>query len=415
MRLPDAPSHSRHLMPAIFLAALILTSACSSDAPAGPVATVRDSAGITIVENADLELADGGGFSLTSEPLVQIGTLNGPEETQLYGVRGASRLSDGRIALVNSQAPDLRIFGSDGEYLATHGRKGEGPGEFQTPSLVGLLPGDTIVVVDWRLKAIDLFHPDEGFIEGAIATPELQGFLIPAGMFADGTVISLQMLQGDFKEGFARRPVHYRSVGRDGNLRTDFGEFPGDETVLKARTEGDAMFMTVASVPFGKGAKRAVGPHVFYYGSQDTYEIRAIDQDGTLTRLIRLDRPVMEVLPEHVEADISLSLEMAETEDQARTIRQNRQDMPVPGVHPAYGEIYADVLGWLWVEDYRLPGNDVPTFTIFDGEGRLAGSITLPEGLRVLEIGEDYLIGLLRDELEVEHVAVYGLTRPGRS
>ena len=47
-----------------------------------------------------------------------------------------------------------------------------------------------------------------------------------------------------------------------------------------------------------------------------------------------------------------------------------------------------------------------------DPQGNLVGSVTLPEGVDILGIGEDYLLGLVRDELEVEYVKLYQLQRP---
>ena len=41
----------------------------------------------------------------------------------------------------------------------------------------------------------------------------------------------------------------------------------------------------------------------------------------------------------------------------------------------------------------------------------LLGDVELPP-VEVLEIGEDYVIGLYRDELEVEYVQVYELAKP---
>ncbi|MCK5651881.1 MAG: hypothetical protein KAJ42_10905, partial [Gemmatimonadetes bacterium] len=69
-------------------------------------------------------------------------------------------------------------------------------------------------------------------------------------------------------------------------------------------------------------------------------------------------------------------------------------------------------LGYLWIEEYNALGNETPTYTILDPDGAVVGSLTLPTELTVLEIGADYLLGLYRDELEVEYVQLYRLTRP---
>ena len=73
-----------------------------------------------------------------------------------------------------------------------------------------------------------------------------------------------------------------------------------------------------------------------------------------------------------------------------------------------------DALGFLWVEESRLPGDDVPVWTVFGPEGEALARVSLPPGLRLLEAGADYLLGWARDESEVEYVNLYRLERPGR-
>ena len=70
-------------------------------------------------------------------------------------------------------------------------------------------------------------------------------------------------------------------------------------------------------------------------------------------------------------------------------------------------------MGYLWVEEYEFPGEkrDGVLWTVFDPEGRVMGFVETPEGVRVFEIGADYLLGTVRDELGVEYVRVWGLGR----
>ena len=49
--------------------------------------------------------------------------------------------------------------------------------------------------------------------------------------------------------------------------------------------------------------------------------------------------------------------------------------------------------------------------TLFDEGGRWLGDVTLPQ-MTPLEIGSDYLIGLQRDDSDVEYVRVWKITKP---
>ncbi len=105
----------------------LLTAACGSEGASGPAVAVRDSAGITIVENSG-SVPTGGGWSIAAEPELVIGTFEGDPEYQLFQVEGALRLPDGRIAIGNTGSGEIRIFDASGVFLRSLGRKGEGPG-----------------------------------------------------------------------------------------------------------------------------------------------------------------------------------------------------------------------------------------------------------------------------------------------
>ncbi len=403
----------RSAVPGVTLV-LSLLSACGTPAPAGPSFTVRDSAGITIAMNQGKVPEGGGGWLISPDPILEIGSMEGDEAYLFFRIWGAARLSDGRIAVVNNRAPDLRVFDSEGRHLRTFGRRGEGPEDFDSPVLVGTLPGDTLVIVDRLLRRLNLYHPDEGFIRGATASPDIEGYLLTEGMFGSGSVmIQRSVWTETLPNGFFRFPTQYFSVGLNGTIEHDFGEFPGDETVFSAReVEGGTMTLSSSS-PFARSPSVAVAGDMFFYGSQDSYEIQVWIQSGTLTRLIRRDQALQAVTDAHVAALMEGMAEEAGDDDQAREFRRMFREAPIPEFHPAYGDIYADALGFLWVEEYRLPGDEVRLTTIFDPEGRMVGSVILPDAFRVFQIGEDYILGRYADELGVEFLRLFGLDRPG--
>ncbi len=396
-------------------AAGVAIAACGTGEAAGPSVTVRDSAGVSIVENRGEPPTAGGGFVLAAEPTLQIGVADGDEAYLLFRVWGAARLSDGRIALANNRAPDIRVFDADGRHLHTFGTRGEGPEDFNSPVLVGTLPGDTLVVVDRILRRIDLYDPDTGFIRAGIADPAIEGYLLTVGMFANGSVmIQRSVFPESLPNGFLRLATQYRSVSLDGSLECDFGEFAGDENVFSSREiEGGSMTMS-GGTPFGKSPATAVAGDLFFYGSQDAWQIEVRDRTGRLVRLIRRDKPLQPVTDAQVATVMEEGADEAATSEQAREFRRMLRQAPIPEFHPAYGAIYADRTGCLWVEETRVPGGDAARHTtIFDPAGRMIGSLVLPDSLRVEQIGEDYVLGRWTDDLGVEYVRLYPLARPG--
>lgn len=389
-----------------------LLAACTPSTPSRPTFSTRDSAGVIIAENGVGFLAEGEGWTVSAEPDLKIGALEGNEAYLFQTIWGASVLSNGRIAVVDTRAPNLRVFSAMGEHLHTFGRRGDGPGEFNSPILMGTLPGDTIVVVDRRHRRIDLFHPDHGFIRGATASSEFSGYLLVEGMFSSGTVLAQNMVfEEDSGNGYSRRKVHYYSVASNGTMENDLGEFVGEEVVTTTQTQGQRAMSYMGDAPFGKSAAVAVGGTRFYYGSQDSYEIQVRRQDGTLERIIRAQAESMPVTDVQVAALLESALEDLPDNDLARQYRRDFMDAPIPEFHPAFGELYLDQIGFLWVEESRASDDEPRLFSIFNPEGRRVAWVTLPDGLMIQEIGRDYILGRTTDELGVQYLAKYRLSR----
>jgi hypothetical protein len=374
---------------------------------------------VAIVRNAGEVGPDGGGWAVSAQPLLSIGTFQGDSLQQLFQVEGALRLADGRFVLANAGSGELRVYAADGTFLASHGRKGEGPGEFQLPALAGRVAGDTLLVVDVELRRISLLHPDAGFLESVPVSDQVGGALYPLGMFEGGAV----MVGGGFywsghagdrlADGYTRPPTSYRSISRRGELAVDFGEFPGSEFFMKTRTSAEGhMMMAARLIPFGCHPMAAMTSSRFFFGSGDSWEVKVFGSGGELERIVRWDRPSTPVTGDDVEAYIEQAVADASDATRAPEIRQDLSALPVPDALPAFAGLRADSRGYLWVERSRTPGDPTPVHDILDLEGRVVGWVALPEELEILEIGPDYLLGLHRDELEVEYLRVYGVTRP---
>ncbi len=87
--------------------------ACTPDGASDLEIVRRDSAGIVIVENILSAPIETGGWAISEGPVLSIGTVEGEDPYQLYGVAGAHRLEDGRIAVVNAGSREVRIFESE--------------------------------------------------------------------------------------------------------------------------------------------------------------------------------------------------------------------------------------------------------------------------------------------------------------
>lgn len=121
---------------------------------------------------------------------------------------------------------------------------------------------------------------------------------------------------------------------------------------------------------------------------------------------MELDRPSRAVLDEYYAS------RYANLPDEERTAALNQvRGMPMVDSYPAFAGIMSDRAGYLWVREYWVPEAEGPVWSVFDPEGRVQGLVETPPGLRLFEIGEDYLLGWRNDELGVEHVEVWAVSR----
>jgi hypothetical protein len=72
-----------------------------------------------------------------------------------------------------------------------------------------------------------------------------------------------------------------------------------------------------------------------------------------------------------------------------------------------------DAEGNLWVQEWKVVPYERRRFSIFDPDGRLVAAVTTPEGLRITDIGADYVLGVWRDENGVEFVRLHTLRSGG--
>ena len=142
-------------------------------------------------------------------------------------------------------------------------------------------------------------------------------------------------------------------------------------------------------------------------GDQAVYEIKVFAADGCLVRIIRRDGDPEK--PTRADLNAYWERRFANQSDDARanSLREAK-DVGLVDAYPAFSRILSDRVGHLWIQER---GSSV--WTVFDPEGRVLGLVQVPSGFRVFEIGEDYLLGMSRDDLGVEYVQLWSLSRGG--
>ena len=391
-------------------AVVLLSAACGAGSDSGPAlrAEVRDSSGVTIVENARPATGSRLGWRVGEAPAVSIGALEGDEVYQLYAVEDATRLSDGRVAVANGGTSEIRFFSADGGYLESWGALGEGPGEFAQwdPEAVGTWPGDSIVAAAWWRGQIVIFDADGN--PGRTATLG-EGRFSFLGLMPDGQILGKPSLLIGMNFGaggstLRRQEAEFAVIAPTGEIRASLGTQPGDEWYFSPTGPAGRPH------PFGRSVLAAVWGPLAVVSANDSYEIRAYDSDGVLAKIVRRDHELRPPTQAELDAWSTDSYADRSEEDQAR-LSALFEGMTLVDFFPAFSALHSDPLGYLWVQEYRFPEQNENVWTVFDSGGRVQGFVETPRNLDVVEIGEDYILGTTTDELGVERVQLWPLER----
>ena len=391
------------------LATLIVVIGCG-DAPPMPPA-VRDSAGVTIVENFGPTWERDEGWTLSETPTVNIGDSARGEDYVFDRVIGALRLSDGTIVVANSGTHEVRWYDGSGAASVRINFSGlDWIGRYGNESVIahdGLNLRTSIFAGDGTLQRssslIMTFQAPPGAVRGVFADSSL--------LVVRGARHWIRAMQGqpDAPQGLRRGPtLAFRYTSDDGSFLNGLGSYSGSEQIFRT---GRTQIVHVTARPFGRNTAMATAGNNLYVGTQDTYEIRVVNNLDSLKTIVRLERENAPVTQEDI--DRYKSPRLANVHSRERAAREARLDsLPFPETMPAYSTFLVDTEGNLWVADHRPFGNEQPVWTVFDPSFRMLGTVETPLGLTVFDIGSDYVLGRWQEPGEGESIRVYALEKP---
>ncbi len=395
--------------PKLCLAALGMY-ACQTQTPRGTEYSVRDSAGVRIVENGS-SVTGATEWRVGESPVVQIGSLEEEAEYQLHEVSDALRLSDGRIVVASGGTNDLRFYSSHGAFLSSVGGTGEGPGEFRGLVALERLPADSLLAYDQRLRRVSYFDSDGTFLRST-SLELLQGAAINGliGRFADGSLaITATGAAGP-------EPVDEGAVARDpmlflrhfGGSVDTLASLPGPEKTVGLLGET----RVILSVPLGRTTLHAFQGDRLFVGNNEAYDIKVLGPDGSVALIVRAAHRPLPVVKDEVLRLLGTQL-LAEVDDESlrSVLERMLANISLPETLPAFAWLIADTAGNLWVREHTLPDDDANPWTVFGSDGAMIARVSLAHRFQPFQIGGDFLLGRWTDDLGIEYVQMYSLTK----
>lgn len=417
-----------HGHPVMFpFAGITILAACTAGDTGNGAATVRDSAGVSIVHSS-------GGLWSGPPPLVtevvRIGAVEGADHLQFHRILTIDVDAGGTIFVGNDQTGTVRVFGRDGTFLHEFGGKGNGPGEYQELSRV-MVADDRVVVSDLVDGGRHGVYDRDGTLMAFWTGAQIGGGRVSLHAMTPFAWIAIQP-PADLPSLAPGETFEYRTA----LVRVD----------PEAGTIGDTLFHLPGQKFYGGYLTPLFDPPKalaiddtgrLYLSLGDPYRIEVLAPGADMPRAYRLQRiitrdiegvPVSDPDIEVLKARIASRYDTMTTvpaerrtalRDRAVSRIDERSRLVRRSTLPPLGRLLVSPDGSFWVEridtvspadfEYgRITGAPLPTrWDLFDEQGRFLVQVELDPRFTPFAARGTEITGVLKDQLDVEFVVTY--------
>lgn len=339
----------------------------------------------------------------------RIGTVDGVGPTSFGMIRSVAVLADGRFAVGDAQAEEVRLFTADGRHLRTFGGEGAGPGELRGMQGVHVDHEGLLRVAEAVNARLSVFDPESGFVTSyplQIYTIRFRG---PWGAAVDSAGRTFVESAGQYGEG---RYWYMTRVYDERMNQLDSIPFEEYTTAILHQDQPGAWRIdlgggfTWAPVPYYSNPHRVVTPTGEYWSSAPATShlevARWTPAGDTSLVLTSRRRPDPVTAAERDSAMRAVRANVAERVANPPNLNASR----VPATKPPLHGLSLDDHGRLWVR-LTEPMADSTVYDVFERDGALAATVRMP--FRVDRyvppvVRGDTTWAVVTDELDVQHI-----------
>ncbi len=384
-------------------------AACAPDAVPDSALSVRDSAGIRLVEYGTTP-ERAGPFVFSSQPLYQYGA--GPEDYPFRSIWRGTLLPEGSAAVIDALNAELVLVAPDGTFRGLLAGRGDGPGELDRPAAVFSLGGDTLLVDDRGHARLTFFAG--GAVVREVDTRLLNRSLGLVGIDADGHPL---MASSSYMPGFAEAWLrgHMVRFDIDAGVVDTVGAY---DWVRRSPREGPFN-------PFETGGTVTAAAGRFVYARTDRPEVTWRNPDGTVRQIARWrSSPAypdeedwqrfassMRTRLRPANPHIQSETEFEELVRRSLARYELQEDEPLP----LFTRLFGDREGRVWLGHHTIGAQlvGVSGYSILAPDGIWLGDVRAPRGVRLLDVAQGRALGVFRDETGVESLVLYELLPAG--
>lgn len=375
---------------------------------AGVPVNVDDSAGVRIVEYAGVPEVEPP-FAFAADPVYSYGA--GAGDHPFASIWTGVLRGDGSAAVYDANNGDVVLLSPDGTFQTVLATRGRGPSDVGSLTAMIALGRDSLFFQDFLNTRFSLFAGDS-LADTKPILPQLGQAFIAGGLDANGHVL---MSSGSYRRGFPEEWLPGYMV-----------RFDPDAGVMDTVATYDWVPFVppdhLPRNPFGFFGIVLVAGGEFLYGRTDTPQLTWRRTDGSVRQIVRWDPEPVHPTEEHWELFANdLAATAHEYNPQAQTdsaraalvesmLRRYELDPGQP--LPLFDIPIADDGGRVWLVEYSVPyqlTRAAPSYVVLSPDGEWLGRLTVPDGLRVLDVSGGRVLGVEMGEMDVETVVVYEL------
>lgn len=290
----------------------------------------------------------------------------------------------------------LHVFAADGRHHRSFGREGDGPGEYRAMASACVSTEGTIAVYDARHRRISR-HSASGEFLGSINASEV-GVLQQGACTHSGEMVLARTVLDAASFG-----VQVSLISQSGDVKFRLPNFSLGPMAPAARPRPSVIL---------SGDRLVVAP-------ADRDELHEFSVDGQPTRTVRWRGTPSKIGGAEWNRLVEESLPVNYAGEALRRARERLQAMPRREHWPAYGRLFADRAGSVWVEDFRRSAAEPSVWTRYNanwevtGRVRIEGSSTAARR-EVVGFGEGTVAISVRSESEPTRIEVRALVERER-
>lgn len=324
----------------MFLTLLILffIFSCNIQQPAWN-GTIEEVNGISVIYNPKHPIYSNDVLILKED--LDIGDENKGKDYQFGRIRAIITDNKENVYVLDQTESKVKKYDKNGRYILSFGRKGQGPGEFDTPTGLYFIKKRELVVYSFgKLSFFDLNGEFQKSVHALLFTSQID---------SQGNIYATQLIPGDkFYEGLKKCNEKAEELSTLAQIEKTP---PGPDNKIDAISK--TIFYTILHNDY------------LAWASNHTYDISIVDTAGNITRKIVKDYEAKKYTDQDKKAFLKNNPRVPETRYR------------FPKYFPPIRFLSSDDEGRIFVMTYETNPEGIRYYDVFDSDGKFMAKIPL--------------------------------------